>query len=67
MIKILDKTKDSIIVKMPISLEKHVKVLSRGFDYLSPAEKRSVARIKRNMEKDGYISHEALYAKFFGK
>ncbi len=67
MVKILDKTKDSILVKMPISFEGHVNMLSRGFDYLTPSEKRSVAAIKRSAVKDGYISHQALYAKYFGK
>ena len=67
MVKILDKTKDSIIVKLPISLEKHVGVLSRGFEVISPAEKRSIQRIKSSLQKDGYISHNALYAKYFAK
>ena len=67
MIKILDKTKDTILVKMPASLESHVKMLSRGFEVLTPSERRSIARIKTNLKKDGYISHEALYEKYFGK
>ena len=64
MVKILDKTKDSIIVKMPRVLERHMKFLSnKGFDVLTPSEKRSIAYIKRNIQKDGYISHEALHAR----
>ena len=67
MVKILDKTEDSIIVKMPRALEKHMKFLStKGFDILTPSEKRSIAAIKRNIQKNGYISHEALHARISG-
>ena len=67
MVKILDKTEDSILVKMPLSLERHVKVLSRGFEVLSASEKKSLQAIKSSIKKDGYISHAALHAKYFGK
>lgn len=64
MIKILDKTKDSILVKMPISLESHVKMLSRGFEVLTPAERRSLMAIKAKARKEGYVTHESLLLKY---
>ncbi len=67
MVKILDKTNDSILVKLPLSMEKHIKSLSNGFDTMSPAEKRSIQSIKRAALKSGYITHQALYEKYFSK
>ncbi len=65
MVKILDKNKDSIIVKLPASLESHIKVLSRGFEKITAAEKKQITTLRKSISMGDYVTHKDLYAKYF--